>query len=199
MNFTNLKQLKPSTATAQAIFRIGAFALLAAVIVLLFPRYNNAFRYHFELGKPWGYSTLTADFDFPIYKTDEQVNKEQKQLLSTFAPCYKYLKGTQRQVLVVSLQEREWLESEHFNRIAVMQGKVAKTYPLSEVYTPMTAHKQFGYDCEKNLVRDTALTDTRREQPQLFPRAAFKLEILHILSHPLLLVLRQCAEDHKRR
>ena len=78
---------------AQTIVRLSIFALLATVLVLLFPRYNNTFRYHFEVGKPWGYNTLTADFDFPIYKTDEQLAKEQKQLLSTFTPCYKYLRG----------------------------------------------------------------------------------------------------------
>ena len=52
---------------APTILRLGIFALLAAVIVLMFPRYNNAFRYYYEVGKPWGAATLTADFDFPIY------------------------------------------------------------------------------------------------------------------------------------
>ena len=141
------------------VFRIGVFVLLAVVIVSMFPRYNNAFRYHFELGKPWGYATLTADFDFPIYKTDEQLAKEQKQMLSTFTPSYKYIRGAQRQVLVISLQEKEWLDENGFSRIAVMQNRVSKTYPLSEIYTPMTAHKHFGYDCAQNLVRDTVLTD----------------------------------------
>lgn len=148
----------------QIAFRLGLFVVLAAVIVLMFPRYNNAFRYHFELGKPWGYATLTADFDFPIYKTDEQLTKEQQQLLSTFAPCYKYIKGAQRQVLVVSLQEHEWLEEMHFNRVSVMQGRVSKTYSLSEVYTPGSAFKQFGYECNQNLVRDTALTESMRDK-----------------------------------
>lgn len=146
------------------VFRLGMFVVLAAVIVLLFPRYNNAFRYHFEVGKPWGYNTITADFDFPIYKTDEQLAKEQKQVLSTFAPCYKYIRGVQRQVLVVSLQDMEWLQSESFNRISVMQGRVAKTYPLSDVYTPKSAYEHFGYDCALNLVMDTALTQTLREK-----------------------------------
>jgi hypothetical protein len=148
----------------QTVFRLSIFVLLAAVIVLMFPRYSNAFRYHFELGKPWGYSTLTADFDFPIYKTEEQMTKEQKQLLSTFTPCYKYLRGAQRQVLVVSLQDMEWLQAENFSRIAVQQKEAYKTYPLTEVYTEMTAHKHFGYDCEKNLVLDTALTASRKEK-----------------------------------
>ena len=147
---------------AQTIFRLAAFIVLATVIVLLFPRYNNSFRYHYEIGKPWGYSTLTADFDFPIYKTEDQLAKEEKQLLSTFTPCYRYIRGAQREVNVISLQEMEWLQSENFGRIAVKKNNVSKTYPLSEVYTEMTARKHFGYDCALNLVRDTLLTEKMR-------------------------------------
>ena len=131
------------------ITRLSIFILLAALIVLIFPRYNNAFRYHYEVGKPWSYKTLTADFDFPIYKTEEQLNREQKQLLSTFTPCFKYVRGAQRQVLVISLQEKEWLDENGFSRIAVMQNRVSKTYPLSEVYTPGTAFSHFGYECAR--------------------------------------------------
>ena len=109
---------------ASVFLRLGIFAVLAAVIVLMFPRYNNTFRYHFEVGKPWGYATLEADFDFPIYKTDDQLAKEQKQLLSVFVPCYQYIPQVQRQVLVVSLQEMEWLQENEYSRIAVTQGKV---------------------------------------------------------------------------
>jgi len=144
--------------------RLSIFALLATIIVLLFPRYNNAFRYHFEVGKPWGYNTLTADFDFPIYKSDEQMAKEQKQLLSTFTPCYKHLRGVQREINVISLGEMEWLQSQGFTRIAVMKNRVSKTYPLSEVYTPKSAYEHFGYDCAINLVRDTILTDQMRDK-----------------------------------
>lgn len=146
------------------IINLGVFVILAAVIVLLFPRYNNSFRYHYEVGKPWGYATLTADFDFPIYKTDEQMEKDQQQLLSTFAPSYKYIPRVQRQVLVISLQDMEWLHQEAYSRIAVMQGRVSKTYPLSEVYTPKTAFAHFGYDCAQNLMLDTALTMSMKEK-----------------------------------
>ena len=146
------------------VFRLGIFALLAAVIVLIFPRYNNAFRYHFEVGKPWGYATLTADFDFPIYKTEEQMAREQKQLLSTFAPCYRFIPRVQRQVMVVSLQEMEWIQSEGFVRIAVNQNKVTKIIPLSSLYTPKSAFEHYGYDCVQNLERDTALTNSLREK-----------------------------------
>ena len=141
-------------------YRVGVFAVLAAVIVLMFPRYNNAFRYHYEIGKPWGYNALTADFDFPIYKTDEQLNKEQAQLLSTFAPYLKYIPHVQREVKVVSLQTMEWIQNEGFTRVAINQTR----YPVSELYTPMTAHKKYGYDCAVNLVLDTVRTENMREK-----------------------------------
>ena len=159
----NLQDLKSKVSNFHIpsyVFRIGAVAVLATVIVLLFPRYNNTFRYHYEIGKPWGYTTLEADFDFPIYKTDEQLEKDQKQLLSTFAPFFKYIPRVQREVKVVSLETMEWLKNEGFSRITIHQNK----YPVSEVYTPMTARKKFGYDCALNLVLDTAKTEAMREK-----------------------------------
>ena len=143
---------------AQTVFRLSVFVVLAAVVVLMFPRYNNSFRYHYEIGKPWGYAALTADFDFPIYKTDEQLEKDQKQLLSTFAPFFKYLPRVQREVKVVSLETKEWLQAEGYTRIDIQNHK----YPVSEVYTEMTARKKFGYDCAKNLVLDTVKTEEFR-------------------------------------
>ena len=157
IDFNHLKQ-QIAHKNVQTVFRLSIFVVLAVVIVLMFPRYNNSFRYHYELGKPWGYATLTADFDFPIYKTDEQLEKDQQQLLSTFAPFFKYIPRVQREVKVVPLETMEWLQKEGYSRIAIQQTK----YPVSEVYTPMTARKKFGYDCATNLVLDTARTEDMR-------------------------------------
>lgn len=148
--------------TMQTVFRLTLFVLLAAIIVLIFPRYNNAFRYHYEVGKPWGYNTLTADFDFPIYKSEEQMAREEKQLLSTFTPCYRYIRGAQREVNVISLAEMEWLRSEGFGRIAIKKNNVSKTYSISEIYTEKTAYEKYHYECHQNLVRDTLLTEQTR-------------------------------------
>lgn len=156
------KSQQENAKTLQTVLRLTIFVLLAAILVLIFPRYNNAFRYHYEVGKPWGYNTLTADFDFPIYKSEEQMTKEQKQLLSTFTPCYHYIRGAQREVNVISLAEMEWLRSEGFGRIAIKKNNVSKTYSLSEVYTEKTAYEKYHYECRQNLVRDTLLTEQNR-------------------------------------
>jgi putative nucleotidyltransferase with HDIG domain len=197
-----------------SVFRLGAFALLAAVIVLMFPRYSNAFRYHFEIDKPWGYNTLTADFDFPIYKTDEQMAKEQKQLLSTFTPYYKYIKDVQRQVLVVALQDMEWIQNESYTRISVVQGRVSKIYPLSEVYTPKSAYEHFGYECAQNLVLDTTMTQSFKEKQlatlsptqgmvQKGEKIIDKGEVVNERTYQILQSLRRAYDDeaigHKQR
>ena len=53
--------------TLKFILILTAYAALTGLTVYLFPRYNNAFNYHFEIGKPWGYDLVTAEFDFPIW------------------------------------------------------------------------------------------------------------------------------------
>ena len=196
--------------TARTIFRLSIFVVLAVVVVLMFPRYNNAFRYHYEIGKPWGYTTLTADFDFPIYKTDEQLEKDQQQLLSTFAPYFKYIPRVQREVKVVPLETMEWLQKEGYSRIAIQQTK----YPVSEVYTPMTARKKFGYDCATNLVLDTARTEDMRAKllatvsptqglVQKGEKIIDKGEIVTERNYQILQSLRRAYEDeslgHRQR
>lgn len=146
------------------VFRLGAFVLLAAILVLLFPRYNNSLRYHYEVGKPWAYATLRAEYDFPIYKTDEQFAKEQERMRSTFAPYFRYIPRVQRQVMVISLQEMEYIQENGFSRIAIVQNSLARTYPLSDVYTPKSAYEHFGYECTRNLTLDTAMTESYLEK-----------------------------------
>ncbi|MCR5050521.1 MAG: HDIG domain-containing protein [Paludibacteraceae bacterium] len=197
-----------STKKAQTILRLGLFVILAALIVLLFPRYNNTFRYHFEIGKPWGYSLLTAEFDFPIYKTDQQMEEEQKKVLSSFTPYYKYIPRTQRKVLVISLQDQEWLAQEGYSSIAIMQNRIKKTYPVSEIYTPASAYKHFNSDMAQNLVLDTAMTDKMRteELKSLSPTQGLvqagekiidKGDIVTDHAYQILLSLRRANEDDK--
>lgn len=146
------------------IFRIGMFVIVAALIVLMYPRYTNSFRYHYEVGKPWGHNALTADFDFPIYKTDRQIADEQKQLLSTFTPYYRYIPRVQKQVLVVSHQDMDWMTEQGYNSISLMQNNISRIYLLSDLYTPKSAYEHFGYECVQNLKLDTALTLSMREK-----------------------------------
>jgi len=64
------------------------FIIAALLIAYFFPR-EGKFRYQFYEGKPWRYGLLTAPSDFPIYKTDTEVQAERDSALKKFEPYYR--------------------------------------------------------------------------------------------------------------
>lgn len=64
------------------------FGLLTVIISYLLPT-ESSFKYQYEIGKPWSYELMTASFDFPIYKSEAQIESEKKDLLANFAPYFK--------------------------------------------------------------------------------------------------------------
>ncbi len=58
-----------------------------AIIVWFLPR-NEGRQFRYDVGKPWMYGSIIAQFDFPIYKTDEAIKREQDSLLRQFEPYY---------------------------------------------------------------------------------------------------------------
>ena len=65
------------------LFYIGAVVL----IVYFLPR-DVRFIYQFDLNKPWRYGQLMATFDFPIYKPDEVIEREQDSIFKHFQPYF---------------------------------------------------------------------------------------------------------------
>lgn len=61
--------------------------ITVAIIVWFLPR-NESRQYRYDVGKPWMYGSVIAKFDFPIYKTDEAIKREQDSLLKRFQPYY---------------------------------------------------------------------------------------------------------------
>ena len=70
------------------IISVSVFVLLAVIVSYLLPRRKSNFAYDFEKGKPWSYDLLTAERDFPIYKTEAEVQNEREQVLKSYTPFY---------------------------------------------------------------------------------------------------------------
>lgn len=63
--------------------------ILFLVLVFIMPR-SGKFNYDYKKGSTWLYETLIAQFDFPILKTQEQIQKEKENLGSSVIPYFKY-------------------------------------------------------------------------------------------------------------
>lgn len=73
----------------QEIFRVVAFLIAIFVVVWQMPR-TVKFKYEYNKMKPWQYESLYAPFNFPIYKTAEQLEMEEESSLKDFYPIFVY-------------------------------------------------------------------------------------------------------------
>jgi len=61
------------------LYKILLCLFVAGVVVYLLPR-AGSFQYEIQAGKPWQYETLLAPYDFPIQKTQVELEKERTRL-----------------------------------------------------------------------------------------------------------------------
>jgi len=137
-------------------------AVLFLVLLFAMPR-NPKLSYEYKVGQAWKYETLIAPFDFPIYKTDEQMIEELSQNSTPPIPYYRFSIETEnknlRSASEIDLQEAENLRISIVSNIAgiyekgvvgddgivavsgqpseiiyLQRGKRASTRPVSEVY-----------------------------------------------------------------
>lgn len=80
------------------LYKVLIFIGTVGVIVYFLPR-DGKFNYQFDIDKPWKYGQLMATFDFPIYKADEVVKREQDSILSSFQPYFQFDKEVEKKVL----------------------------------------------------------------------------------------------------
>lgn len=69
--------------------RIVLIALTTVVIVWFLPRDERA-RFHYDIGRPWMYGDIIADFDFPILKSKETIDAEKDSVKKAFQPYFNF-------------------------------------------------------------------------------------------------------------
>lgn len=166
--FTYLKDLPVFTAssTRQRFFAalVKSLILVAVALIawLVYPRFSrDASSLLIEAGKPWPYEKLTAQFDFPIYKTDARLAQEKEDLLASLTPCFKHIDGRDTRYLILSVEDWEQLQKEEYTSISVISpDHTARTVLLRNVYTPKTAYLATGEEMLPNLIEDT-LTNSK--------------------------------------
>ena len=80
------------------IYKSLIFIATVSVIVYFLPN-EGKFNYQCDINKPWKYGLLQASFDFPIYKNDIQVQKEQDSILADYQPYFQIDKEAEKNVL----------------------------------------------------------------------------------------------------
>jgi putative nucleotidyltransferase with HDIG domain len=87
-------------------------AFVFAVLVLLMPR-TAKFNYDYKKGSPWPYETLISQFDFPILKTEEQIQEEREAAGGLVIPYYRF----SSEVTTSVIKNVQGLDLGKYNRI----------------------------------------------------------------------------------
>ncbi len=80
------------------LYKALIFVVTVSIITYFMPR-DSKFNYQFDIDKPWKYGQLMATFDFPIYKSDEVIQKEQDSLLAHFQPYFRLDKEVKKKAI----------------------------------------------------------------------------------------------------
>ena len=75
-----------------AIILVVCYMLISATLLLYFsPRINSTFTYEYQQDKPWRYSTLIAEFDFPILRSETEQAHLRDSIKTAFLPYYRQM------------------------------------------------------------------------------------------------------------
>jgi putative nucleotidyltransferase with HDIG domain len=97
----------------QLIFRVLAFLVALFLVVWQMPR-TVKFKYEYQKMRPWQYESLYAPFNFPIYKTAEQLKMEEEASLKDFYPIFVFDANISKNNKIAMLQdfENQWYGSD---------------------------------------------------------------------------------------
>lgn len=107
------KKLSIRQIVIRVLFIVGAVALIDYV----FPKHDT-FRYEYELGKPWRYGCLIADYDFPVYHADSVVFQMEDSIRREVSPIYVQDSSVLAGVLHHLEQEHMVLGPDAFSRLS---------------------------------------------------------------------------------
>ena len=81
------------------LYKFLIFIVTVSIISYFMPK-EGKFNYDFELDTPWKYGLLQASFDFPIHKSEQQIQKEQDSLLVLYQPYFDVDKNVEKNMLL---------------------------------------------------------------------------------------------------
>ena len=80
------------------LYKCLIFIVTVSIISYFMPK-EGKFNYDFELDTPWKYGLLQASFDFPIHKSEQQIQKEQDSLLVFYQPYFDVDKNVEKNMV----------------------------------------------------------------------------------------------------
>ena len=169
------------------------------ILISYFLPNRDKFKYQFEVGKPWSYELLMAPFDFPIFKTDNQLQQDKNRLLEGFVPFFQLDTSIVNRQLTRLLTEIN-LEDEAFNEPVKLlaqrwQRVYAKGIINADIFEKLQSENTIEINCilpdkETNLLKladihtpKSAYSEIMRNAPAVFNQLNIHLHLIENLKY----------------
>ncbi len=150
----------------QILIRALFIILAVGLIDYVFP-HHDAFRYEYEVGKPWRYGRLSADFDFPVYYQDSVIHQMEDSLHRQVAPIYVRDTAIVTEVLRNLNKEHYVLGPEAYNHLATRLHQYYSegilTSPDKNVLTA-GGYSVGRIECPRHLLKDITAENLKSEK-----------------------------------
>ena len=80
------------------LYKCLIFIVTVSIITYFMPK-ESKFNYEFAIKTPWKYGLLQASFDFPIHKSEEQLQREQDSIRTFYQPYFTMDKNVEKNML----------------------------------------------------------------------------------------------------
>lgn len=169
------------------------FIVTVGVITYFMPK-EGKFNYEFELDTPWKYGLLQASFDFPIHKSDEQIEQEQDSLRAFYQPYFLADKNVEKDMIA------KFREDYTKNLKLVLPGADYLRYierTLKQIYGRGVLSVQDAQLLQEDSITHIQMVDgnvaTSREAGQLFTvKGAYEYLLNADTAHYSKRILQSC-------
>ena len=79
-------------------YKFLIFIVTVSIISYFMPK-EGKFNYEYEIDTPWKYGLLQASFEFPIFKGEQQIQRERDSLLAQYQPYFTMDKNVEKNML----------------------------------------------------------------------------------------------------
>ena len=190
----NKTKTKKSFSYRDLLYKVLIFIGTVAIIVYFLPR-DGKFNYQFDIDKPWKYGQLMATFDFPIYKDDAVVKREQDSILAAFQPYYQLDKSIEKTAiskLKADYQShlRDIVPSSDYMRY--LEKRLSEIYKAGILSTE--GLDQLRQDSTTGImVIDDKLANQRSTEQLFSVKDAYTYLLTADTAHYSPIILRQCS------
>ena len=169
--------LKSQLSWQEIAVRMAFVVVTVAAIVWFMPR-PSELNFEFEKDKPWSEADLTASFSFPVYKSDNAIEKERAERMKDFVPHYNYDKSVGAHQVALLRQKLDHLPIQYADNMKRSLATSLTDLYKQEIVDDQDSLVEKGIQAVKRI--DGISIQNIGVQQLLTPRQAYEL----LLSNP---------------